>query len=106
VPKYLFTGSFTADGAAGLLREGGTSRRAAIEKLFASAGGSLESYYFAFGTEDFFIVGDLPGNAAAAAAALTTSASGAVRTRTVVLITPEEADEAVKLSPAYRAPGA
>ncbi len=106
MPKYLFTGSFTADGAAGILREGGTRRRDAIEKLFASAGGRLESYYFAFGTDDFFIVGDLPGNAAAAAAALTTSASGAVHTRTIVLLTPEETDEAVKLSPAYRAPGA
>ena len=103
--RYMFTGSFAVDGAKGLLAEGGTSRRAALEKLFGSLGGTLESYYFAFGTDDFFIVGDLPGNAAAAAAALTTSASGTVHTRTVVLMTPEEIDAATKLSPSYRAPG-
>jgi uncharacterized protein with GYD domain len=103
--KYLFTGSFTAEGARGLLAEGGTARRAAIEKLFATAGGTLESYYFAFGSDDFFIVGDLPDGASAAAAALTTSASGAVHTRTVVLLTPEEIDEAARKTPAYRAPG-
>jgi uncharacterized protein with GYD domain len=104
--KYMFTGSFTADGARGILAEGGTARRAAVEKLFATAGGTLESYYFAFGSDDFFIVGDLPDDASAAAAALTTSASGAVRTRTVVLLTPEEVDEAARKTPAYRAPGA
>jgi uncharacterized protein with GYD domain len=104
--KYLFTGSFTAEGARGILAEGGTARRTAIEKLFATAGGTLESYYFAFGSDDFFIVGDLPDGASAAAAALTTSASGAVRTRTVVLLTPEEVDDAARKTPAYRAPGA
>jgi uncharacterized protein with GYD domain len=102
---YMFTGSFAVEGARGLLAEGGTRRREVVEKLFASLGGTLESYYFAFGTEDFFIIGDLPSNAAAAACALTTSASGAVRTRTVVLMTPAEIDAATKLSPAYRAPG-
>jgi uncharacterized protein with GYD domain len=103
--KYMFTGSFAVDGARGLIAEGGTRRRDVVDKLFASLGGTLESYYFGFGSDDFFIVGDLPGNAAAAACALTTSASGAVRTRTVVLMTPEEIDAATKLTPAYRAPG-
>jgi len=105
VPKYLFTGSFAVDGARGILAEGGSSRRAAVEKLFASVGGTLESYYFAFGSDDFYIVGDLPGNAAAASAALTTSASGTVHSRTVVLLTPEDVDAASKLSPTYRPPG-
>ena len=77
-----------------------------VEKLFASLGGTLESFHFAFGSDDVFIVGDLPGNAEAAAAALTTSSTGAVHTRTVVLLTPEELDAASKLSPTYRAPGA
>ncbi|MGZ6340757.1 MAG: GYD domain-containing protein [Candidatus Limnocylindrales bacterium] len=105
MPKYLFTGGFTADGARGVLGEGGTSRRAVVEKLFASLGGTLESYHFAFGSDDYYIIADLPGNAAAAAGALTTSASGAVHTRTVVLLTPEEVDAATKLSPSYRPPG-
>ncbi len=105
MPKYLFTGSFTAEGARGVLAEGGAKRVQAVRDLFASLGGTLESYHFAFGADDFFIIGDLPGNAAAAVAALRTSASGAVHTRTVVLLTPEEADQAAKLSPSYRAPG-
>jgi uncharacterized protein with GYD domain len=106
MPKYLFTGSYTIGGAQGLLKEGGTSRRAAVEKLMASLGGTLESFHFAFGSDDFFIVADLPGNAAAAAGALTTGASGAVNLRTLVLLTPEEVDAAVKLTPSYRPPGA
>ncbi len=103
--KFLFTGSYTAEGARGVLAEGGTGRRAATEKLVASLGGTVEAYYFAFGSDDFFLIADLPGNAAAAAGALTAASSGAIRTRTTVLLTPEEIDAAAKLSPEYRAPG-
>ena len=105
MPKYMFTGSFTAQGAKGLQSEGGTRRVQAIKEGFASVGGTLESYHFAFGSDDYFIIGDLPDNAAAAALALRTSSSGAVHTRTIVLLTPEEVDAASRLSPAYRAPG-
>ena len=92
MPKYLFIGSYTAEGAKGVLKEGGTARRAATEKLVASLGGTVEAYYFGFGSDDFYLIADLPGNAAAAAGALTTAASGAVGTRTIVLLTPEELD--------------
>jgi uncharacterized protein with GYD domain len=103
--KYLFTGGYTVEGARGILAEGGSSRRAAVDKLAASVGGTVESFHLAFGSDDFFIIADLPDNAAAAALALTVSASGAVNVRTIVLMTPEEIDAATKLSPAYRAPG-
>lgn len=103
--KYLFTGSFTQEGAHGVIAEGGTGRREAITRLFESAGGSLESYYFAFGEDDFIVIGDVPSQEAAAAAALTVAASGAARVRTTVLLTPEQVDAARKLSPHYRAPG-
>jgi uncharacterized protein with GYD domain len=105
MPKYLFTGSYTADGARGVLAEGGTGRRAATEQLVKSLGGTIEAYYFAFGGEDFYLIADLPNNAAAAAGSLSASASGALGTRTVVLLTPEEVDDATKLSPSYRPPG-
>jgi uncharacterized protein with GYD domain len=105
VAKYLFTGSYTIEGGRGLLAEGGSGRREAAEKLAASVGGTVESFHFAFGGDDFVIIANLPDNAAAAALALTASASGAVDVRTVVLLTPEEVDVATKLSPAYRAPG-
>ena len=106
MPKYLFTGSYTPEGARGVLAEGGTGRREATERLVASLGGTVEAYYFAFGGDDFFLIADLPSHAAAAAGALTAAASGAITTRTTVLLTPEDVDAASQLSPAYRAPGA
>jgi uncharacterized protein with GYD domain len=103
--KYLFIGSYTAEGAKGVLKEGGTARRAVTEKLVASAGGTIEAYYFGFGSDDFYLIADLPSHAAAVAGALTTAASGSLSVRTIVLLTPEDIDEAVKLTPEYRAPG-
>ena len=103
--KYMFTGAFTSRGDLGVEHEGGTKRREVVEKLFASLGGKLELYYFAFGADDYVVIGELPSNAAAAAASLATSATGAVHTRTVVLMTPEEIDAVAKLHPKYRAPG-
>ena len=105
MPKYLFTGTYSAEGARGVLKEGGRGRREATEKLVKSLGGTVEGYYFAFGSDDFYLIADLPSNAAAAAGALTAAATGAIATRTVVLMTPEEVDAATKLTPNYRAPG-
>jgi len=103
--KYLIFGSYTQEGVQGLLKEGGSARRAAVKKLVSSVGGKLEAFYFAYGEDDAVIIADLPNNAAAAAVSLTVSASGAVSTRTVPLLTPEEIDEAVKQSPTYKPPG-
>lgn len=106
MPKYLFIGNYTAQGAAGLLKEGGSARRAAIEQAVASVGGTLESLYWGFGADDVYSIADLPNHAAAAAASLTISSSGAAETRTIPLITAEEMDAASKMSPSFRAPGA
>jgi uncharacterized protein with GYD domain len=105
MPKYLFQGSYTAEGARGVLKDGGSGRRAAVEKLSASAGGTLESFYFTFGADDFVIVVDLPDNEAAAAVAMTVGASGAVDIRTTVLLTTEQIDAVAKQVVDYRAPG-
>ncbi len=105
MPKYLFTGSYTAAGVKGVLAEGGSGRRAAVEKLVSSVGGRLDSFYFGFGGDDFYVTVDLPSNEAAAAAALTVGAPGTTNVRTVVLLTPEQVDAATKLSPDYRPPG-
>lgn len=104
--KYLFHGSYTQAGISGVLKDGGTGRVKAVEALAASVGGSVDSMYFAFGGDDFYVIADLPGHAAAAALAATTGASGSVTISTVVLLTAEDLDEAVKLHPNYRAPGA
>ena len=71
MPKYLITGSYTVSGIKGVLAEGGTGRRDAVAKLSSSLGGTLESFYFGFGGDDFHVIVNLPSNAAAAAVAMT-----------------------------------
>jgi uncharacterized protein with GYD domain len=105
MPKYLFESHYTIEGAKGVQKEGGSARRAATVKAIESVGGKLESFYFAFGGVDVFITVDLPDNVTAAAAALAASETGAVTTKTIVLLTPEEMDAAAKKTVAYRAPG-
>ena len=105
MPKYLIQATYMAEGTKGLLAEGGTKRRDAAAKAIKAAGGKLEAFYFAFGKSDAIVLVDLPDNVSAAAASLTISASGVVTTRTTVLLTPGEIDEAAKKSVPYRAPG-
>ena len=105
MPKYLITVSYTADGAKGLLKDGGTKRRQAAEAAVKGVGGRLESFYFAFGEHDLYSVVEAPDHAAMAAASIAIGASGAVRLHTVVLLTPEEIDQAVKKGATYQPPG-
>jgi uncharacterized protein with GYD domain len=105
MPKYLIEASYTADGVKGVQKAGGSSRRDAIAKLAESAGGRLESLYFAFGEHDVYVVVDLPDNESAAAVALTVNAAGGAATRTIVLLSPEEVDAAAQRSVEYRPPG-
>jgi uncharacterized protein with GYD domain len=101
----MFTARYTAEGAKGLVRDGGTARVAVVEKACAAAGGRLESMYFAFGGIDAFVIADLPDNVAAAALALAVNQAGGASTTTVVLMTPAEVDAAAKKSVSYRPPG-
>ena len=105
MPKYLFQASYTTEGVTGVRSGGGTARREAISAAAQAAGGSIESFYFAFGEHDVYTVADLPDNTAAAAIALTVNASGAVRVTTTVLLEPEEIDTAAQRTVDYRAPG-
>ena len=103
--KYLFEASYSPEGAKGVQSAGGSSRRDAVAQMVEGLGGSLESFYFAFGDRDAYVVVDLPDNESAAAAALVVNSSGGAAVRTVVLLTPEEVDAAAKHSVDYRAPG-
>ena len=105
MPKYLFQGSYTVEGVKGVLKEGGSKRREATEQFVKSLGGTLEAYYFAFGGDDFFAIVDMPDNVTVAAGSLVGAASGALNAKTIVLLTPEEIDQAVKMSVDYRPPG-
>ena len=106
MPKFLIKASYNADGARGLLKEGGTARRALVEKLVQGLGGKVEAFYFAYGEADAYVITDVPDAAAGIAISLAVNASGAVRLATIPLITPEEIDAASKKVVAYRAPGA
>ena len=105
MPKYLLKVSYTAEGARGLLKDGGSKRKAAADAMVKSAGGRLEAFYFAFGSSDVYAIADLPDAAAAAGASIALAASGSVRSEMTVLLTPEELDAAVKKAPAYTPPG-
>lgn len=105
MPKYMFSGSYSKEGIQGLLKDGGTKRRDVARRAIESAGGKLESYYFAFGGDDFVGIADFPDNVSIAALSLTVSASGAGNVKTTVLLTPEEMDRAARKEVTYTPPG-
>jgi uncharacterized protein with GYD domain len=105
MPKYLVQASYVGVGLKGLLKEGGSSRRAVVEKLFGSVGGRVEAFYYAFGDTDLFIIADVPDNVTAAALSLIVNAAGSVTAKITVLLTAEEIDAAAKKTASYHPPG-
>ena len=105
MPKYLFQASYTTEGVAGVRSAGGTARRDAISAAAQAAGGSLESFYFAFGERDAYVTVDLPDNESALAVAIAVNAAGGATVKTTVLLAPEEVDAAAKRSVDYSPPG-
>ncbi|MEW2252760.1 GYD domain-containing protein [Streptomyces sp. NPDC058733] len=104
--KFLIQASYTSEGTRGLLKEGASGRRAAVERVVGELGGTLEVMYFAFGEDDLVCVIDLPDAVSMAAVSLTVKASGALTTRATPLLTVEEIDQATRRQVAFRAPGA
>ena len=96
MPKYLWQASYTAQGTKGLIKAGGTKRRKAVEAALRTVGGKLESFHYALGEVDVFIIAEVPDNISIAAASLVINAAGAVSVKTTVLLTPEELDQAAK----------
>jgi uncharacterized protein with GYD domain len=105
MPKYLYQGSYTDEGLKGLIKDGGTKRMEVTKKAVESLGGTMEAYYFAFGENDFYLIVDTPDNVNAVTGSLVANASGAVKVKVTVLITPEEVDRAVKETMDWRPPG-
>jgi uncharacterized protein with GYD domain len=106
MPKMMIKVAYNADGTKGLMKEGGTGRRAVVQKLVEGAGGKVESFYYAYGEHDAYLIVDMPDATSGLAISLAVNASGMVRLQTIPLITPEEIDAASKKAVAYRAPGA
>jgi uncharacterized protein with GYD domain len=109
MPKYLVQASYTDKGLQGLLKEGGSKRREAVEQAVKGVGGTMEAFYYAFGKTDVYFIADYPDNVTAAASSLVGNAAGTSKVTITVLITPEEVDQAVDLAKekraAYRPPG-
>ena len=106
MPKYLIEASYTLEGLRGIMKTGGTARRAAVKQAVESVGGRFEVQYFTLGEHDAFAIVDLPDQVSAAAVALAVTASGAVRTKTTALLTPEELDQAIAKKVQYTPPKA
>ena len=108
MPKYLIEASYTHEGVEGVRTKGGSSRRDAVVETAKCVGGELEAFYFAFGDYDAVVLLDLPDNEAAAAVALSVDSAGGATTKTTVLLTAEQVDDAAKRSidaVDYRPPG-
>ncbi|NYJ06628.1 GYD domain-containing protein [Petropleomorpha daqingensis] len=103
--RYLFIANYGPQGSRALMQAGGSARVTGIEKTLSGLGGRLESFDFAFGGDDAFVIVDVPDAETAAAVALTVNASGTVSVRTVALLTPEQVDRAAQIRPDYSPPG-
>jgi uncharacterized protein with GYD domain len=103
--SYLVIASYTAEGVKGVLKSGGTARANAVKAAVKSVGGKMQSFHFAFGGEDAYVIVEMPDNIAAAALGLAVSATGHVQAKTVVLLTPAEIDEAAQRKVGYTPPG-
>jgi uncharacterized protein with GYD domain len=105
MPKYLLEVNYTLEGVRGIKSDGGTARKAVAQATAESVGGTVESFHFAFGGTDAYIVADLPDNVAAAAICLAVSSGGVATTRTTPLMTAEDVDAAAAIQVGYRPTG-
>ena len=105
MPKYLIQASYTADGLKGLAKDKASGRKAAVQAAMKQVKGKVESFHFAFGSDDVVIIAEAPDNIAAAAISLAAGSTGLVNLRTTPLLTVEEVDQALALPSKYRAPG-
>ena len=58
--KLLVQASYTADGVRGLMKDGASSRKAAVQKMIEGMGGTVEAFYYAFGETDAVVILDVP----------------------------------------------
>ena len=106
MPKFLVVADYSPQGAQGVQSKGGSDRATAVQQAIEGLGGTMESFHFAFGAHDAYVLVDMPDNSSAAAMALAVTATGGATTETIVLLTPAEVDAAAEKSVGYRAPGA
>jgi len=99
--KYMIRASYTAEGAKRLLADGASKRREVAQGLVEGLGGTVEAFYFCFGSDDLIVIVDVPDNVRAAAASLAVNSGGVVSSSTTVLLTTEEMDQATQVDTSY-----
>jgi uncharacterized protein with GYD domain len=96
MPHYLIEVGYNTSGLAGLVKEP-QDRIEKVTPAIEALGGRVECAYYAFGDHDIVFVCEMPDNTSAAAFALAGGAGGTVASyRTTVLLTAEEAVEAMR----------
>ncbi|MFY9783224.1 MAG: GYD domain-containing protein [Acidimicrobiales bacterium] len=105
MPKYLLELKYSVEGAKGIKAKGGTARVAMAKELIEGLGGKVESFNFAFGGFDAYVVVELPDEVSALAGAMAVNAGGGATVSTVQLLTPAQVDEAAAKQTTYRPPG-
>lgn len=105
MPKYLIKAYYSADGFAGVAAKGGSARRNAVAKMVSAVGGTLETFYYAWGEVDAYVIVDMPDEATMVGVALAINKSGATKISTTPLFTLEQADKAAGVTPVYTPPG-
>jgi len=99
MPRYLVQGAITKEGIReALSKHKGTGMRTLVTKFIESAGGKLESVFFAFGPYDTVGIAEFPDNASAAAISVAARGAGLNNLTMTPLLTPEEMDRAVEKS--------
>ncbi len=94
MPKCMLNVTYNAEGMKGLIKEGGTGRRATVADMIGALGGTT-----------VYAVADVPDTTTVAAVTMAIRASGMMDIETTMLLTPEEIDQAAKKSVNYRSPG-
>ena len=88
--RYLIQAAYTPAAWAALLRDP-RDRSQPVRTMVENAGGTLESFYLAFGDYDVVSIVDLPDNVAAAAVSIAASAAGGVKAiKTTPLLSVED----------------
>jgi len=106
--RYMVQVSYTKEAVAALVKKP-EDRTFAVRSLIEAMGGRLLDFYFTFGDYDVVLIAELPDNIAALATALAAVVPGHVsKTKTTVLLSPEETVAAMKMAAGVtlRAPGA
>ena len=96
MPRYMHQFSYSLDSMKAMTAAP-QDRRAAAKTLIAAAGGELIDIFFSFGDYDGVLLTEFPSNVDAVSAAMAAGASGGfARMKTTVLITMDEAAQAME----------